>query len=167
MLPGAAVGWHDLRTAAAAGRGRSPLPSRTSAPDPWSTVAEHALPADLRYTAEHEWVRPAGPDGAVRVGITDFAQEALGDVVFVQLPDAGAAVTSGDSIGEVESTKSVSEVYAPLGGTVSAVNEALEASPELVNSDPYGEGWMFELEGVDPAAVEALLDADGYRATTS
>lgn len=124
-------------------------------------------PEGLRYTAEHEWVTPPGADGSVRIGITAFAQEALGDVVFVQLPDEGAAVEAGDSIGEVESTKSVSEVYAPLSGVVRAVNAALEASPELVNSDPYGEGWMFELEGVDPAAVDALLDADGYRATTS
>ncbi|GAA2030878.1 glycine cleavage system protein GcvH [Pseudokineococcus marinus] len=124
-------------------------------------------PEGLRYTAEHEWVTAPGPDGAVRIGITAFAQEALGDVVFVQLPDEGAAVEAGDSIGEVESTKSVSEVYAPLSGVVRAVNPALEATPELVNSDPYGEGWMFELEGVDPAAVDALLDADGYRATTS
>jgi len=124
-------------------------------------------PAALRYTAEHEWVRPPDADGVVRVGITAFAQEALGDVVFVQLPDAGAAVEAGASIGEVESTKSVSEVYAPLTGVVRAVNEALEANPELVNSDPYGQGWMFELEGVEPAAVDALLDAEGYRSATS
>ncbi|MEJ5915679.1 glycine cleavage system protein GcvH [Pseudokineococcus sp. 1T1Z-3] len=128
------------------------------------------LPADLRYTAEHEWVRTLseGDSGlVVRVGITAFAQDALGDVVFVQLPDAGAEVGAGESIGEVESTKSVSEVYAPLAGTVSAVNESLDATPELVNADPYGEGWMFELEGVPADAVEALLDAEGYRATTS
>ena len=124
-------------------------------------------PAGLRYTAEHEWVRPPDADGVVRIGITAFAQDALGDVVFVQLPDAGSAVEAGASIGEVESTKSVSEVYAPLTGVVRAVNEALDANPELVNSDPYGEGWMFELEGVDPAAVDALLDAEGYRAATS
>ncbi|MEJ5945036.1 glycine cleavage system protein GcvH [Pseudokineococcus basanitobsidens] len=123
------------------------------------------LPADLRYTAEHEWVR-ALDGGAVRIGITAFAQDALGDVVFVQLPETGTSVDAGTSIGEVESTKSVSEVYAPLTGTVRAVNDALEATPELVNSDPYGEGWMFELEGVEAGAVEALLDADGYRATT-
>lgn len=125
-------------------------------------------PAELRYTQEHEWVRPADVEGGpVRVGITAFAQEALGDVVFVSLPAVGDAVDAGTSVGEVESTKSVSEIYCPLTGTVSAVNDALEASPELVNSDPYGEGWMFEIEGVEPAAVEALLDAEGYRATIS
>ncbi|WP_299034631.1 glycine cleavage system protein GcvH [uncultured Pseudokineococcus sp.] len=125
------------------------------------------LPSALRYTAEHEWVRPPDADGVVRVGITAYAQDALGDVVFVQLPDAGSSVEAGASIGEVESTKSVSEVYAPLTGVVRAVNEALEANPELVNSAPYGEGWMFELEGVDAAAVDALLDARAYRSITS
>lgn len=126
-----------------------------------------ALPAELRYTAEHEWVRPPDADGVVRVGITAFAQDALGDVVFVQLPDAGSSVEAGASIGEVESTKSVSEIYAPLTGVVRAVNDALEANPELVNSDPYGQGWMFELEGVEAAAVDALLDAEAYRSSTS
>ncbi|GAB3597781.1 glycine cleavage system protein GcvH [Angustibacter peucedani] len=121
------------------------------------------FPADLRYTAEHEWVR-TGDDGTVRIGITAYAQDALGDVVFVTLPDAGTDVTPGSACGEVESTKSVSDVYAPVAGTVTARNEALDASPELVNSDPYGEGWMFELRPADAAAVDALLDADGYRA---
>ncbi len=105
----------------------------------------------------------AGDDPAVvRVGITSFAQDALGDIVFVQLPEAGEAVEAGQSCGEVESTKSVSEVYAPLAGTVTARNEALDGSPELVNTDPYGEGWMLEIRLSDPSAVEGLLDAQGY-----
>ena len=120
------------------------------------------LPEDLKYTAEHEWVRQG--DGALRVGITDFAQDQLGDIVYVSLPEVGAAVAAGDAVGELESTKSVSDVYAPLSGTVSAVNEALDGQPELVNSDPYGEGWLFELEGSDAGALEGLLDASGYQA---
>ena len=119
------------------------------------------IPEDLRYTAEHEWVRPTG-ERLVRVGITDFAQDALGDIVFVQLPEPGTAVGPGDAVGEVESTKSVSDVYAPVAGTVSARNEALEDTPELLNSDPYGEGWMLEITLDDPAAPDALLDAAGY-----
>jgi glycine cleavage system H protein len=102
------------------------------------------IPDDLRYSAEHEWVRLDG--STARVGISDFAQDSLGDVVFVQLPEVGATVDAGASIGEVESTKSVSDIYAPVSGTVTAVNEALTTQPELVNSDPYGEGWMFEVE---------------------
>jgi glycine cleavage system H protein len=121
------------------------------------------FPEDLRYTPEHEWVRTA-EDGTVRVGITSFAQEALGDVVFVTLPEVGAQVAPGDACGEVESTKSVSDIYPPVPGTVTARNEALDATPELVNSDPYGEGWMFELEVADAGALEALLDAEAYRA---
>ncbi len=120
------------------------------------------LPEDLKYTAEHEWVRQG--DGVLRVGITDFAQDQLGDIVYVSLPEVGAAVAAGDAVGELESTKSVSDVYAPLSGTVSAVNEALDGQPELVNSDPYGEGWLFELEGSDAGALEGLLDASGYQA---
>ncbi|HVM27591.1 MAG TPA: glycine cleavage system protein GcvH [Mycobacteriales bacterium] len=129
-------------------------------------------PEDLKYTAEHEWVRPVGEgdDAVLRVGITAYAQEALGDIVFVTLPTAGAELTAGAAVGEVESTKSVSDVYAPLAGTVTAVNEALESSPELVNSDPYGEGWMFDLRpaaGVGAAlSDEVLLDADAYRSRT-
>jgi len=126
-------------------------------------VAE--FPEDLKYTEEHEWVRAGVEGGAVRVGITDFAQDALGDIVFVTLPQVGAAVTAGEPCGELESTKSVSDVYAPVTGTVAAVNGALDANPELVNSDPYGEGWMFEVEtdgGAD--ALDGLLDAAGYRA---
>lgn len=122
------------------------------------------IPADLRYTAEHEWVRRTAED-TVRVGITDFAQSSLGDVVYVQLPEVGAAVTAGDSFGEVESTKSVSDLYAPLSATVVAVNGDLEGSPQLINSDPYGEGWLLELRA-DGGAIEqgwaALLDADAY-----
>lgn len=119
-------------------------------------------PEELKYTEEHEWVAsPSG--GSVRIGITDYAQTQLGDVVFVQLPEAGEKVSVGDTIGEVESTKSVSEVYAPLDGEVTAVNEALSTNPDLINSDPYGEGWMFELALADASSLEGLLDADGYR----
>ncbi|RKS77886.1 glycine cleavage system H protein [Motilibacter peucedani] len=121
------------------------------------------LPQDLRYTAQHEWLRES--DGVVRVGITDFAQDALGDVVFVQLPAVGDTVTAGESCGEVESTKSVSDVYSPVTGEVVARNEALEQTPELVNSDPYGEGWMFEVRGGAQGGQE-LLDADAYAALT-
>ena len=125
------------------------------------------IPADLRYTAEHEWIRRTGDD-TVRVGITDFAQSSLGDVVFVQLPDVGAAFTAGDAFGEVESTKSVSDLYSPVSGTVAAVNDALQADPQLVNSDPYGQGWLLELRTDGDTleqGIESLLDADGYRET--
>ena len=127
------------------------------------------IPAELYYTEEHEWVQRTGDD-TVRVGITDYAQSALGDVVFVQLPDVGADVTAGESFGEVESTKSVSDLYAPVSAKVVAVNGDLEANPQLVNSDPYGEGWLVDLQ-IDSAAVDeglrGLLDADGYRATVT
>ncbi len=119
------------------------------------------IPEDLRYTAEHEWVRTTG-EGTVRIGITDFAQDSLGDIVFVQLPEPGTGVQPGDSLGEIESTKSVSDLYAPLAGTVAARNDALEAEPELVNSDPYGDGWIVELTLSDASAVDGLLDAKGY-----
>ena len=123
------------------------------------------IPADLRYTAEHEWVRVTG-DGTARVGITDFAQSSLGDVVYVQLPEVGSEVTAGESFGEVESTKSVSDLYAPVTAKVIAVNGDLESNPQLVNSDPYGQGWLLELEA-DGDTLEqgwaALLDADAYR----
>lgn len=126
------------------------------------------IPPELHYTAEHEWVRRSGDD-TVRVGITDFAQSALGDVVFVQLPDVGADLTAGESFGEVESTKSVSDLYAPLSGKVSAVNTDLEGSPQLVNSDPYGAGWLLDVQVSDVAAAESaissLLDAEAYRGT--
>ena len=121
-----------------------------------------STPDDLKYTAEHEWVR-AGDGGTVRVGITDYAQEALGDIVYVSLPAVGTDVTAGEALGEVESTKSVSDVFAPVAGTVSARNEALEAQPELLNSDPYGEGWIVEIDVPDPGALDSLLDAAGYR----
>jgi glycine cleavage system H protein len=117
-------------------------------------------PEDLKYTAEHEWIRPGGE--TVRVGITSFAAEALGDIVYVSLPEEGAEVSAGQPCGEVESTKSVSDVYAPLTGTVVGRNNALVSTPDLINTDPYGEGWMLELRPADPAAVDALLDAKGY-----
>jgi glycine cleavage system H protein len=127
------------------------------------------IPADLYYTEEHEWVQRTGDD-TVRVGITDYAQSALGDVVFVQLPDVGADVSAGESFGEVESTKSVSDLYAPVSAKVVAVNGDLEANPQLVNSDPYGEGWLIDLQ-IDGSSLDdglrGLLDADGYRATVT
>jgi glycine cleavage system H protein len=127
------------------------------------------IPADLYYTEEHEWVQRTGDD-TVRVGITDYAQSALGDVVFVQLPDLGADVSAGESFGEVESTKSVSDLYAPVSAKVVAVNADLEANPQLVNSDPYGEGWLVDLQ-IDASSLDdalaALLDPDGYRATVT
>ena len=124
------------------------------------------VPEDLKYTAEHEWVRAGGDtgDGVVRIGITDYAQEALGDIVYVSLPEVGSEVTAGQAMGEVESTKSVSDVYAPVGGTVVARNDALDAAPETVNSDPYGQGWLVEIRPSDPAAVDGLLDPTAYQA---
>jgi len=124
-------------------------------------MADFEYPDDLRYTSEHEWVRAEG--GRVRVGITAYAQDALGDIVFVQLPDTGSTVEAGSAVGEVESTKSVSDLFSPIAGTVVERNEALDATPELVNSDPYGQGWMFEVEPADAAAVDGLLTADQYR----
>jgi len=125
-------------------------------------MSAHETPDDLRYTAEHEWVQPR-EGGVVRIGITAYAQDALGDVVFVTLPEEGTPVAPGQACGEVESTKSVSDVYAPITGTVTARNAALDANPELVNSSPYGDGWMFEVRPDDPASVDSLLDAGGYR----
>ena len=123
-------------------------------------------PEDLKYTSEHEWVRsPGAADGSVRVGITDYAQDALGDIVYVSLPEVGTTLDTGAAVGELESTKSVSDVYAPFAGDVVARNEALDATPELVNSDPYGEGWLFEITPADPAAVDGLLDAAAYQAS--
>ena len=122
------------------------------------------FPEDLKYTTEHEWLRePGQAEGSVRVGITDFAQDALGDIVFVQLPEVGEKVTVGSVVGELESTKSVSEVYAPVGGEIVARNEALDATPELVNSDPYGEGWLIEISVADPSALDGMLDAEAYK----
>lgn len=123
------------------------------------------IPDDLRYTAEHEWVRDLG-DGRVRIGITHYAQEALGDVVYVSLPESGATVDAGQSFGEVESTKSVSEIYAPLGGEVVARNDALESQPDLVNTDPYGDGWIVEMS-VTGGELGELLDAAAYGALTA
>ena len=120
------------------------------------------VPEDLRYTQEHEWVSPTGP-GTVRVGITDYAQSQLGDVVHVQLPDVGESVTAGSAIGEVESTKSVSDVYAPVAGEVVACNGELDDRPELINSHPYGEGWMIEIKLADETALDALMAAEDYR----
>ena len=129
-----------------------------------------STPEDRRYTEQHEWAQVQAPeDGAtvVRVGITDHAQDALGDIVFVQLPDVGTEVTVGTPIGEVESTKSVSDVYAPVAGVVAARNEALEATPELVNTGPYEAGWMIEVRLADGAVPGDLLDAAGYQELTS
>jgi glycine cleavage system H protein len=123
------------------------------------------IPDDLHYTAEHEWVK-AVADG-VRVGITDHAQEALGDIVFVTLPAPGTHVVSGQTLGEVESTKSVSDIYAPISGEVLARNEALDARPELVNADAYGEGWMIEIRPDEPSDVDGLLDSAAYEALVS
>ena len=124
-------------------------------------MSEHKIPADLGYTAEHEWVRVS--DGVARIGITDYAQDALGDVVFVTLPEAGTTVGAGQTCGEVESTKSVSDVYAPVSGEVVGRNEALDSTPELVNSDPYGAGWMFEVRLAEGAGPD-LMDAAAYAA---
>jgi glycine cleavage system H protein len=118
------------------------------------------VPAELRYTSEHEWVRPG--DGALRIGITDYAQDALGDIVYVTLPEPGTKVQAGRPLGEVESTKSVSEIYAPVSGTVTARNEALTDNPELINTDPYGEGWLVEIEPSGDVDLDDLLDAPAY-----
>ena len=123
------------------------------------------VPQHLRYSSDHEWVSVDGT--RARIGITDYAQDALGDVVYVQVPTVGAAVSAGDSFGEVESTKSVSDVYAPVSGTVVAVNDALGDTPEALNQDPYGAGWLCEIEMSDPSQVEALLDAAGYQSLTA
>ena len=125
------------------------------------------VPDDRRYTAQHEWVEVVADSNRVRVGITDFAQEQLGDVVYVSLPAIGTQLDGEATFGEVESTKSVSDLYAPLAGTVVARNDELDAAPELVNTDPYGAGWMIELEVTDPAVLESLLDAEGYRSATA
>jgi glycine cleavage system H protein len=123
------------------------------------------IPSELRYSSDHEWAQREGDN--VRVGITDYAQDALGDVVFVDLPKVGSTVVKGGVIGEVESTKSVSEIYAPVGGTIKTVNEALSTSPEFVNSDPYGTGWICEITTSSSSDFEALLDASGYEALTT
>ncbi len=119
------------------------------------------VPDDLRYSTDHEWARLEG--GKVRIGITDYAQDTLGDVVFVQVPEVGSRVEAGAAFGEVESTKSVSDIYAPVSGTVVEVNADLVDAPNRLNEDPYGEGWICVIEPTDPAALDALLDAEGYR----
>jgi len=122
------------------------------------------IPADLRYSSDHEWIRVDGT--TVTIGITEYAQDALGDVVFVEMPDAGRSVTAGESFSEVESTKSVSDIYAPIAGAVTEVNDALESQPELLNSDPYGAGWICRIEITDSSQLDTLMDADAYRSLT-
>jgi len=124
------------------------------------------VPQDLRYTAEHEWVRVIDDGAKVRVGITDYAQDALGDVVYVDLPAVGDEVTAGAPVGELESTKSVSEMYAPVSGTVVAVNEALGDNPQLLNEDPYGDGWLCEITVSNADEIGAMMDADAYAELT-
>lgn len=119
------------------------------------------VPDELRYTTGHEWVRTDGD--RARIGITDYAQDALGDIVFVQVPEVGASVQAGAGISEVESTKSVSDIYAPVTGTIVEVNPDLDANPERINADPYGEGWICTIQVGDPASLEGLLDAEAYR----
>ena len=120
------------------------------------------VPDDLRYSTDHEWVRVEGT--IITLGITDYAQDALGDVVFVDVPDVGTVVAVGGTFSEVESTKSVSDIYAPVSGTITEVNADLADSPELLNDDPYGDGWLCKIEVADASELDALLDADGYRA---
>jgi len=124
------------------------------------------IPPDLRYTAEHEWARLTA-DNTVRIGITDYAQNSLGDIVFVSVHGLSSKVAAGDTFGEVESTKSVSDLYAPVAGEVVARNEALDDNPELLNSDPYGAGWIAEITVEDPSVLDALLDAEAYRTATA
>ncbi|PNL18202.1 glycine cleavage system protein GcvH [Micrococcus sp. FDAARGOS_333] len=121
-----------------------------------------AIPEGLKYSAEHEWVAEASDAGTVRIGITDFAQDALGDVVYVDLPEVGTEVESGSAVGEIESTKSVSDIFAPVSGRVTAVNEDLDGEPGLVNTAPYEGGWLFEVEPSEAAQLDALMDAAGY-----
>ena len=122
------------------------------------------IPAELRYSSDHEWVRVDGT--TVTIGITEYAQDALGDVVFVEMPDTGLAVAAGESFSEVESTKSVSDIYAPITGAIAEVNAELESQPELLNSDPYGAGWICRIEISDPSELDGLMDAEAYRALT-
>ncbi|HUZ40014.1 MAG TPA: glycine cleavage system protein GcvH [Acidimicrobiales bacterium] len=123
------------------------------------------IPGDLKYSSDHEWAKSNGD--VIRIGITDYAQDALGDVVFVDLPKVGTAIAAHAAIGEVESTKSVSEIYAPVGGTVTEVNDSLATAPESVNADPYGEGWICEITTTSSDDFDALLDAEGYQALTN
>ncbi len=121
-----------------------------------------SIPAELKYSAEHEWVATTDTDGVVRVGITDFAQDALGDVVYVEHPEVGSSAAAGDVVGEVESTKSVSDIYAPVSGEIVAVNEGLDEDPGAINSDPYGKGWLFDVKLSDASELGSLLTADDY-----
>jgi len=121
------------------------------------------IPAELKYSAEHEWVSTTDTDGVVRVGITDFAQDALGDVVYVEHPVTGSTASAGDVIGEVESTKSVSDIYAPVSGEIVAVNEGLDGDPASINKDPYGTGWLFDVKLSDASELDSLLTADDYK----
>lgn len=122
------------------------------------------VPANLSYTAEHEWVSAVTADGTVRIGITDHAQDALGDVVYVDLPEVGETLEANSTFGEVESTKSVSDLFAPINGEIVKINDALEGAPELLNSDPYGEGWLIEVKPENEGDLENLLDAEAYKA---
>jgi glycine cleavage system H protein len=122
------------------------------------------IPPELRYSTDHEWVRVDGD--VVTIGITEFAQDALGDVVFVEMPELGASVAAGATFSEVESTKSVSDIYAPVTGSISAINDTLDSQPELLNSDPYGDGWICRIQMNDPAELDGLMDADAYRSLT-
>ena len=122
------------------------------------------IPEDLRYTSDHEWVKVE--DGGARIGITDYAQDALGDVVYIELPEVGTEIALGASIGEIESTKSVSDIYAPVTGTVAQINESLETTPGKVNEDPYGEGWLCVVAVTDTSQLDELLDASAYEALT-
>ena len=124
------------------------------------------VPEDLRYSSEHEWARRLDDGSRVRVGITDFAQDSLGDVVFVDLPAVGSSVAANEAVGELESTKSVSEMYAPVSGTIVAINEALAETPQLLNDDPYGDGWLCEIEMTDPTEFDTLMDPAGYTTLT-
>lgn len=124
------------------------------------------IPDDRRYSSDHEWIRRDGDSNVVTIGITDYAQDSLGDVVFVEAPEVGATMANAESVTEVESTKSVSDIYAPVAGIVTAANEALDNSPELLNSDPYGDGWICSIEMSDPGEYDALLDAAAYRGLT-
>ena len=125
-------------------------------------MADYDFPEDLRYSREDEWARAEGE--RVRIGISDYAQQQLGDIVFVELPEVGATIAAGDSFGVVESVKAVSDLFAPIGGTVTAVNEALTDAPEQVNEAPYGDGWMIEVEPSESSELDGLLDAEGYAA---
>ncbi|WP_133753850.1 glycine cleavage system protein GcvH [Naumannella halotolerans] len=124
------------------------------------------FPEDLRYSSEHEWVR-VGNSGVARIGITAYAAEQLGDIVYAQLPEPGEEISAGDAVGELESTKSVSDLFTPVSGVVSAVNESLADSPETINAEPYGDGWLFEVELSDTDALDELLDADSYAESVS